>query len=239
MQTGYLFYTGGDALMMNLRTIENPCDLRKHGVCTFMLETLTLPMMGTPSVCNYFCPRLDGPTSPRFNGEGRAFLKAMIRRGTGLLFRKVIDRGPCFYRLPDLTENIWRQLREVADLYQCKLYLAGSAICDGIEPSDLDVVLGFDDIDDRAVSTVVNLADKRPTIDGIKMDWCCRRNDLPPLFPQIDVEGMRLIGSVWFFMDGSEVADDLDIEIDDHPLDYLMPELLAEMQDCGCTGGES
>lgn len=212
-----------------------PCELRKHGICTFMLEKLTLPMMGTPAVCNYFCPSLDGPQSPSFNGDAEKFLEAMIRRGTGNLFRKVLDRGPQEFYIPKLSDEFWRQVNEIADAYQATLNLAGSAICKGLEPKDIDVLLGFDEIDNRAVDALNNLKGKRTEIDGYQVDWSIIKHGDTPLFPLIDIEAKTLRASVWFVVEGSSV-DDLEVEIAEHPLDHLMPQLLELSQGCDCGG---
>lgn len=213
----------------------NDCHLRRGGICEYMVKYMNLPIRGGPAVCNYFCPSTDGPQSDNFQEGSPEFFRAMIRRGTGHLFRKILDRGPQIYRIPDLPGTVWSKLTSISDKYGARLWLTGSSICKNIDPLDLDVILAFSDFSHVPSDLIERLNRDFSQIETYKMDWGYALANTAPLFPVIDVESKTLLGSIWFIPDDSSV-EGVSVNISEHPLDSIMPDLIEQSQGCsGCS----
>lgn len=211
-----------------------PCSVRVGNVCPHLAEQTVIHFKVSKGICDTYCPKLDGPKSPR-GGAGKPSpalsIKAVSRGLYGIWLKAIPKNGqPRFFQLPDISKKDWAFLEKAAAMTGGKLWLGGSCIREGAadKTKDIDAIVCFESLDEELIKNFWNTRSViRLLPSGRRIDWSWRLASHDPLLPVLDKDAMIVYGSPVFIPKGSTCSKALRFVVEPHMSDKVVPSFVT------------
>lgn len=203
-----------------------PCEHRVGKICPTLLENTNLSFHCYPAICNIFCPKTDGPRSPYFRRGSANLTELVLNRTNYLILVKAAGRGPVTYQLTKQAQRILEALQPYVPK-GARLLLGGSVIHDQWSGNDVDVIIEFERLDEKAVEIWEKLRSSNLVIEDVAVDWMPRREGSPALFPVLDPD-LKIVSGCPPLLHPESRGKGVDLIDSEHPIKPNLPHIISK-----------